>query len=89
MDKDAERKQLEDSAQIIAAYKAHAITSEFERDDKERENMLLRTICELPITDLESFFTHFTAVGELQGLRRRSAMLPGKLEEIKDRLKEL
>lgn len=89
MDKDGERKQLEDAAAIIAGYQNHAITQELDRADKESEDELLRTICNVPVVDLESFFVHFLAVGGLQQLRKRNAMLPAKLEEIQDKIKEL
>ena len=89
MDKDGEKKQLEDARAIITGYQTHAISVEFEREEKDRERVLLDTICSVPVVNLESFFAHFTAVGELQGIRRRAAMLPAKLEEIQGKLEEL
>lgn len=89
MDKDAEKKSLEDAKEVITAFQNHAISQEFAREEEERENGLLSTVCDTPIVDATTFFLHFQAIGELQGIRRRRAMLPGKLEEIQDRMKEL
>jgi hypothetical protein len=89
MDKEGEKKKLEDAAAFIAEYQNHAITQEFDRETAERESFLLHVICEQAVVDLASIVVHFQSVGELQGLRRRKAMLPAKLEEIKDKIKEL
>lgn len=89
MDKEGEKKKLEDAAAVITAWQDHAITQELNREQKEREDFLLHVICEEPVSDLRSLVVHFQAVGELQGLRRRQSLVPAKLEEIKDKIKEL
>lgn len=88
-DREGDKKKLEDTRDVITAYQNHAITTEFEREDKDRQDALLQAICNVDVVDIESFFAHFAAVGALSELRRRSAMLPARLEEIQEKLKEL
>lgn len=89
MDKDAERKKLEDAANVIADYLEHPITKELRQDASEREEAVLKLICEIDIFDMQTFFMHFQAVGELQALRRQSSMLPARLKEIQENIKEI
>ena len=89
MDADAKRQELESQALALENYLQHPVTIELIRDIDEQSEALINTICEVPITDIESFFKHFESKGHLRGLRRAKAMLTTNLEEVKEQLKEI
>lgn len=89
MELEADKKQLEDQKVFIEQYLEHPITREAFRDLDEAQERAVSMICDIPITNLETFFAHFQARGELIGLRRTKASLLQGLEEVKDKIKEL
>jgi uncharacterized protein (DUF2164 family) len=90
MDKDAERKQLQDEKAFIESWKSHALTASIFTTLREEEDVLVNVLCGgRTVHDTESFFTHFEAVGHLRGLRRARALIDERLEEIKEELKDL
>lgn len=91
MDQEAERLQLESEKAQLHGWLENLITRKIEADNKEQQEAAVVTILEHPITDLESFFKHFEAVGHLRGLRRSSPKLviQDRLEEIEDKLREI
>ena len=89
MDKDAERQKLQDEKSFIEAWRNHAITVAIFTDLQEGQEGLINVICNQPVSDIESFFKHFEAVGHLRGLRRVKSITDLRLEEIKEELKEL
>lgn len=89
MDADAEKKVLTDERDFIQSYLDHPLTEELETTCKEAEESLTGLICDQPIVNIETFFAHFESVGHLRGLRRSRAFMRSKLEDVKQRIKEL
>lgn len=89
MDKDAEKKQLEDNRDYILGWLNHPITQQIEEVSKSEQEALVALICNQSINSLETFFGHFEAVGHLRGLRRSHFLALAQLEEVKEQLKEL
>jgi len=89
MDTDATKKQLENDLAVIEAYLDHPISREILKDNDEQQRGLIEVICDLPVVNIETFFAHFSAVGELRGLRRARVSLEGKADDIREQLKEL
>lgn len=89
MDKDAERKVLEDERAFVASYVNHPLALSIEEDSMVQQDALVAILTDRTIDSIESFFAHFEAVGHLRGLRRSRALALAKLEEVKDKLKEL
>lgn len=89
MDITAERQRLENERNAIEQYLDHPISRKIFSDNKDQQERLVDTICNVPIVDLESFFKHFEAVGHLRGLRRAKALIMDDVEEIEAALKAL
>ena len=89
MDIDAERQQHQNELEVLESYLRHPISVEILRDNRERESQLINVICQNDVVDVESFFAHFAAVGELKGLRRARVGMEGKVEELKETLEQL
>jgi hypothetical protein len=89
MDITAERQRLENEQRAIELYLDHPISRKIFGDNVDQQEALINTITNVPITDLESFFKHFEAVGHLRGLRRSKALIQDDIEEIEVQLKEL
>jgi hypothetical protein len=89
MDITAERQRLENEQRTIEQYLDHPISRKIFGDNKDQQEALVNTITNVSITDLESFFKHFEAVGHLRGLRRSKALIQDDIEEIEAQLKEL
>jgi hypothetical protein len=89
MDIDAKQQQYRNELAELESYLQHPISSEILRDNREREEQLINVVCRNDVVDIESFFAHFAAIGELKGLRRARVGMEGKVEELKETLKEL
>jgi hypothetical protein len=89
MDITAERQRLENEQRAIEQYLDHPISRKIFGDNRDQQESLINTITNVPITDLESFFKHFEAVGHLRGLRRSKALIQDDIEEIEAQLREL
>jgi len=89
MDTTADRQRLESEKRAIQQYLDHPISREILKDNEEGQEALVNTICNVPITDAESFFKHFEAVGHLRGLRRMRSLIDENVERIAQELKEL
>lgn len=89
MDKDAERQKLEDAQAFIMAWFDHPITRELLQENKEQEAALVSTITDRPVEGLMSMAALVEAKGELRGVRRWRGLVEEKLNEIKEKLKEL
>jgi len=89
MDKTGEREKLENERAEIEQYLDHPISREIISDNREKQDEMVRVLCNINVTDIESFFRHFTAVGVLKGLRQHQAIIDGNLQEIKRRIEEL
>ena len=50
-------------------YLAHPITKEILQDTAAQEEAFVDLICKHDVTNVETFFAHFAAVGHLKGLR--------------------
>ncbi len=85
---DKTRADIENHIGAIDAYVAHPISTEIERDNKEREESLEKAILYIDPIDMETMIAHFVAIGELRGLRRAKASLENRLSELKEELKE-
>lgn len=89
MDIDAKRAELESLQRELENYLQHPVTVEVIRDLDEQVETAVTQLCNNPITDIESFFKHFEAIGHLRGLRRAKSQIMTNLEDIKDQMKEL
>lgn len=89
MDRDTDKKQLQDELDQLRGYLEHPISVELLKDNKEQQEIVLKIITDRPIHDIEGVLALLEARGHLRGLRRAEAMLVGGLEEIETRIKEL
>lgn len=89
MDQDAERQKLEDSKLWIQQYLEHPLSVAIFQDNAEEQEKAVELLCNVPIHNLETLIGHFEARGHLRGLRRAKGQVMDKLEEVKDKLKEL
>lgn len=89
MDKQAEQQQIENEIKYLEDWKTHPITKELLEDNIAEQDALVNLICEKQIYNLETFFSHFEAVGHLRGLRRLTRAVDVKLEELKSTLAEV
>lgn len=67
-------------------YVLHPYTQQILAQLKADEEGLINIITKQPVTDLETFFSHFQAVGNLTGVRAISASLYSTLEELKEQI---
>lgn len=88
MDATGETNKARDAVIFTEDYLRHPITQAVFRDSEAEQESLVLLICERPITNLETFFAHFEAVGHLRGLRRQRAIIAEKLEEVQEELKK-
>lgn len=89
MDITAEKQRLENELRAIEQYLNHPISRKIFTDNEEQQQALINGILEVPVTDIESFFKRFEAIGHLRGLRRSKALVQDDIEEIESQLKEL
>lgn len=89
VDIDAERQKLEDEKGWINAYIEHPITVQVLQDSAEQQEKIIDLLCNQPISNMETFFAHFEAIGHLRGLRRAKAILLDKVDDIETQLKEI
>lgn len=89
MDLDAERNKLQDELKWVEAYKEHPITVAILQDSKEEQEALVSLLCDTTIHNIETFFSHFEAIGHLRGLRRATALIEDRLDSVKQQLKAL
>lgn len=89
MDRDSDKKQLEDERDLLRGYLENPISVQLLKDNKEQQDSVLNIIVNHPIDDLRGVLALLEARGHLRGLRRAEAMLVGGLEEIEQKIKEL
>lgn len=89
MDVTARQLELDNQLAVLQEYLKHPVTVEVLKDLHEGQEALVRTICDQPITNLESFFNHFEAVGHLRGLRRSESLVMTNLEEVKEQIRNV
>ncbi len=88
MDQDAERNKLESDLRYVEAWQKHPITSDVLADNREEQEQTIKMLCDFPITNVETFFAHHSAVGYLRGLRRAAALVQENVEEFKTKLQK-
>lgn len=89
METEALKHQLETERDAIKGYLLHPFTQQIFQDSAEEQESIIALICENPISSIETFFSHFEAVGHLRGLRRSKSLVMDNLAVIEQQLKEL
>lgn len=89
MDKDAEQRDLQAEKKFIEDWLGHPVTRQVLQDNQEQQDVLIQLLCDRTITNVETFFGHFEAIGHLRGLRRVRGQVQATLDDIEEQLKEL
>lgn len=89
IDVDEQMARLVEKREVLVAYYHHPVTVELLADNEEEQQGLIDLICEAPVRDFETFFTHFTALGHLRGLRRVKTLLQANLDEVNHEINQL
>lgn len=89
MDKDAEQRDLQAEKKYVEDWLNHPVTKQVLADNQDQQDQLITLLCQRTITNVETFFGHFEAIGHLRGLRRMRGQVEAKLEDIEEQLKEL
>jgi hypothetical protein len=89
MDKAADTKVLEDRKAVLVAWRDHPFTKELFQANAEAQESAIALLCNCDITNVETFFAHFAAIGHLRGLRQLTQAYRGALEEIDNEIKDL
>lgn len=85
---DDEIAALQAQRREIQKWFAHPLTAKVLADNKEQQDLAVKAICDNEITDVATFFTHFSLIGHLRGLRRAFALVLDDLDEIDQNIKE-
>jgi len=88
MDTAAERQRLESELKDIQRWLEHPVARKIFDDNKNGQESLIDTICNLPIDSIEAFFNHFQAIGHLRGLRRARALVDSDIADIQEQLEK-
>lgn len=88
-DAESQRSVLQNQQDYIQAYLDHPVTREMHMAIAERAEELTEVICTRDVDCIESFFSHWIAIGGLRELRRIKSMAKDSLDEIKEQLNEL
>lgn len=88
MDTDAAQAQYENEMRAIEQYLEHPLSKAILKDSEEQQEAIISLLCNNPITNVETFFAHFEAIGHLRGLRRAKVLIEEAVENVKTQLKE-
>ena len=89
MDKAADTKTLEDQKTLLLQWRDHPFTKELFQANAEAQNSMIELLCSAEVTNMETFFAHFTAVGHLRGLRQLPNAFNETLADINAKINEL
>lgn len=89
MDKEAEKRRLENERLHIQQYLDHPITKNIFADSASEQENVIELILERPVTNIETFLAREQALGHLRGLRRAKAIVQDSLEEIDEQIQAL
>lgn len=86
MDIEAQRTKLTNDLRAVDAWLEAPITKAVMADVAVEIEKATHLLCDVPVTDIESFFAHFTAAGHLRGLRYLGLCVHEHKEVIQDKL---